>query len=61
MDAALYALRGLAQLQQYLPSHPLCISEGKRAAKVKERGPVRAFYLSLICNHKNFKRRGTDG
>lgn len=56
MDAALCALRGLAQLQQYLPSHPLSISEGKRAANVKERGPVRAFYLSLICNHKNFKR-----
>lgn len=56
MDAALYALRGLAQLQQYLPSHPLPISGGGRAANVKESGPVRAFHLSLICNHKNFKR-----
>lgn len=39
----------------YLVTHFL-FQGGERAANVKESGPVRAFHLSLICNHKNFKR-----
>lgn len=61
MDAVTYALGGLAKLPQYLPSHPLPISEGKRAANIKRSGPVRAFFLSLLHNCRNFKRRGTVG
>lgn len=60
-DAVTYALGGLAKLQQNLPSHPLSISEGKRAANIKRSGPVRAFFLSLLHNCRNFKRRGTVG
>lgn len=56
MDAVTYALRGLDKLQQYLPSYPLPISEGKRAASIKESGLVRAFFLSLVYNRKTFKR-----
>lgn len=54
MDAMTCALRGLHQLQQYLPSPPLRTSEGKRAANIKESGPVRDFYLSLIYNCNTF-------
>lgn len=56
MDAVTYALRGLHQLQQYLPSPPLCISEGKRVANIKESGPLSDFSLTLIYNCNTFNR-----
>lgn len=56
MDVVTYALRGLDKLQQYLPTHPLSISEGKRAANIKESGLLRACFLSLIYNCKTFKQ-----
>lgn len=56
MDAVTYALRGLHQLQQYLPSPSLCVSEGKRAENIKESDPLRDFSLCLIYSCNIFNR-----